>query len=59
MRWCLRTGETDRRGKCAAPAHRAKMREDYNGVIPRRRQWSNTKVGEMSFEQFAECIQIP
>ena len=46
--------------RCARAQGNAKMREDYN-------KWRDTaqkamvkyQVGEMSFEQFAECIQIP
>ena len=46
--------------RCARAQGNAKMREDYN-------KWRDTaqkamvkyQVGEMSFEQFVECIQIP
>ena len=46
--------------RCARAQGNAKMREGYN-------TWRDTaqkamvkyQVGEMSFEQFAECIQIP
>ena len=46
--------------RCARAQGNAKMREDYN-------KWRDTaqkamvkyQVGEMSFEQFLECIQIP
>ena len=46
--------------RCARAQGNAKMREGYN-------KWRDTaqkamvkyQVGEMSFEQFAECIQIP
>lgn len=46
--------------RCARAQGNTKMREDYN-------KWRDTaqkamvkyQVGEMSFEQFAECIQIP
>ena len=46
--------------RCARAQGNAKMREDYN-------KWRDTaqkamvkyQVGEMSFEQFAESIQIP